>query len=499
MTAKASTTPSEPLRESSRVGVNVIALIGSRFLCLALSLVQTSIILRALGVEGSGQFIYALNFPALFTMFATLGIQRLLVRDIAREPGIAWTYAWTAALVTAVLSALVLAVVAGSILAIEADTTVRWAVVMSSLSVVVLWALQGPFEAILIARERMIWIAVIYVIAGVARLAAVYLAMRLVPSSVSAHTGIAVGGLLGFFLCVAVAIWVVGWERPRFRLSLALAQIRECMPFTAAMLFSAIYFKSDVSILTWLCGKDAAGIYGPAQRIMEPLLMIAGIWGTAVFPALCRLSVNARENYDRLAATSARLALMIAFPMAFGVAAIAQPVIALLTGAHAAEFGEAVFVLRVFCAVVPFFYLNSIGQEFLYATHRTWLVPRAYGVAAVLSVVLNLLLIPRYGVPAVAYTALLVNAAISVIFVAAMPTEYRAMALPALVLKTLVACLLMATVAYLLVPISLAASIAAGGLIYVVMQALLKTLVPEERVLVARLAQAPLKWVWRRT
>ena len=493
MTAKASAAPSELLRESSRVGVNVIALIGSRFFCLALSLVQTSIILRTLGVEGSGQFIYALNFPALFTMFATLGIQRLLVRDIARDPGIAWTYVWTAALVTAVLSALVLAVVTGSIFVIESDATVRWAVVMSSLSVVVLWALQGPFEALLVARERMVWIAVIYPIAGIARLAAVYLAMRLVPSSPSAHAGIAAGGLLGLLLCVAAAIGVAGWERPRFRLSLAIAQIRECMPFTIAMLFSAIYFKSDVSILTWLRGKDAAGIYGPAQRIMEPLLMVAVIWGTAIFPALCRLSVHAREHYDRLAATSARLVLMIAFPMAFGVAALAQPVIVLLTGAHAAEFGEAVFVLRVLCAIVPFFYFNSIGQEFLYATHRTGLVPRAYGVAAVLSVVLNLLLIPRYGVPAVAYTALLVNAVISVIFVAATPNEYRAMALPTLVLKTLVACSLMAAAAYLLIPISLAVSIAGGGLVYVVMQALLKTLAPEERLLLARLAQASSK------
>ncbi len=493
MTPGPETPPAGFERESSRIGWNVLALIVSRFLCLALSLVQLGIIFRALGVQGSGQFGYALNYPALFTVFATFGIQRLLVRDIARDPRVAWTYVWTATGVIALLAAAVFAVIAGSIHVIESDPTVRNAVMMATISVIVLWALQSPFEALLTARERMVSLAAVQFAAGAMRLAGTYAALRLSASSAMAHAGIAAGNLAGFALCVAVTVALVGWERPHFKPSLALAQVRESVPFTVAALFSMVYFKSDMSILTWMRGEHAAGIYTWAQRIMEPLLMIAGIWGTAVFPALCRFSVNAPDHYTRLKKTSARLALLIAFPMGFGVAALAHPIVALLTGATGEDARAAEYVLQLLCIVTPFFYLNGVAQEFLYSAHRNWFVVTAYGVAALLSVTGNLILIPRWGVPGVACTAVVANAFISVLFVQGMRAEYGAMRLVSLTSKTVAACLVMALAVRWMAPYSLVASIAAGAVIYVALQAALRTLAGEERELVLRMAGAPFR------
>ena len=481
------------VRESSRIGINLIALVVSRFLCLGLTLVQLGIIFHALGVGGSGQFGFALNYPALFTAFATLGIQRLLVRDIARDPSIAWTYVWTAVGVIAALSAIVLGVVAGSIFAIESNPMIRGAVIMAALSVIVLWALQSPFEALLMAKERMVPLAVVYFVAGGARLAGTYAALRLAPTSTMAHAGIALGNGVGFLLCVAVAVKIVGWERPHFRPRLAWMQIRESLPFTVAGLFSMIYFKSDMSILERLQGESAAGIYTWAQRVMEPLLMVAGIWGTAVFPALCRFSVNAPDNYVRLKKMSARLALLVAFPMAFGVGFLARPILVLLTGADGAALEQAVFVLRVLCVVVPFFYINGVAQEFLYASHHNWFVVSAYGIASVISVTANLLCIPMLGVPSVAYTAIAANLVISVLFVRKMRSEYGAMHLVSLVAKTLAACLVMGLAAHALAGHSLVAAIGAGIVIYPAIQLALRTLTPEERTLVNALAAAPLR------
>jgi O-antigen/teichoic acid export membrane protein len=481
------------MRESSRIGLNVIALIVSRFLCLALSLVQMGVIFRVLGVEGSGQFGFALNYPALFTVFATLGVPRLLVRDIARDPRIAWTYVWTATGVMAFLSIVVLGVIGASISVIEGNPTVRAAVMMASLSVILLWAMQRPFEALLTARQRMVSIATVNFIAGAARLVCTWYALQIAPTSVMAHAAIALGNLLGFLLCVTAAVWLVGWERPHFRLSLALDQVRGSAAFFCAILFSLIYFKSDMSILKWLQGDNATGIYTVAQRVMEPLLMIATIWGTAVFPALCRFSVLAPDNYDRLTKTSARLSLLIAFPMAFGVAFLAEPIVALLTGSRAGEFGEAVFVLRALSGVTPFFYVNGVAQEFLYSSHRNWFVANTYGAASVLSILGNVVLIPHLGVPGVVYTAIAANAFISLVFIWGMRSVYGAMNLVSLVGKTVAACLVMGYAAYRLAMTSLVAGVATGALLYVAVQVLLRTLDPEERRLVANMIAGPFR------
>ncbi|HEO71960.1 MAG TPA: hypothetical protein ENN80_11910, partial [Candidatus Hydrogenedentes bacterium] len=57
--------------ESSRIGANLIALVAARFATLAMTLVQMGIIFRTLGVEKSGQFVFAIGYASLFTVFAT--------------------------------------------------------------------------------------------------------------------------------------------------------------------------------------------------------------------------------------------------------------------------------------------------------------------------------------------------------------------------------------------------------------------------------------------
>lgn len=477
----------EAIRESTRIGLNVIALIGSRILVIAVGMVQAGVIFRTLGVEATGQYGFALGYTAMFTVFATLGINRLLMRDISRNPSIAWTYTWTAELVVLVMSMLVFVVVAGSIFAFESNPDVRYAVLAAALSVIVLWTLQIPLEGLLMGKEHMTAVALMNLVIAAFKLTSVIVIFKWATTSTSAHLAIALGNLIGFMVYFAVAIALVGWERPRIRLSLAVQQIRECLPFMAATLFGLVYFRSDMSILKFMRGDVAAGIYTPVQRIVEPIMMLASIWGNAVFPALCRFSVNAKDNFTQLKKTSLRFALLAAFPMAFGLALLATPVINILTGDATTGFAESVKVLQVMCFVVPIFYLNGIGQEFLFAEHKNGFIVKCYALGAVVSVCANVILIPRYGVVSVAYTAILANLIISIFFVRAMYSEFGSMRLLSLVLKTLVACACMTAAVLYLREISLVLAVLAGVGIYTVAQTILRTLEPEERSLIGRL------------
>lgn len=477
------------LRESSRIGMNLAALVFARIATLAMALVQMGIIFRQLGVEGSGQFVFAMSYASLFTVFATLGIQRLLVRDIARDPAIAWTYVWTAAGVVAVLSLAAFAAVAGSIRMLEPNAVVRHAVMLATLTFVVLWALQCPFEALLTAKERMGAIAIVYIVAGALKLAGIFALLRYMPSSVAAHAIVAASHAAAFVLCVALTIRAAGWERPRISPALAWRQIRESFPFLAAMICSQIYVKSDLSILKFLEGDKAAGWYGPPQRIAEPILMIAGIWGTVVFPALCRLSIEAPGNYLRLQRASMRLALFLAFPAAFGLACLAGPAIRILAGPG---YDQSVLVLQLLCIAIPFYYLNGIGQEFFYAAHRNWYVVGAYALAAAVNVSVNLICIPLLGVRGVPIAAIAANATIAALFLAGMRETFATMRLGLFAAKTCAACAIMSLLVSLTAPTSLTLAIATGAAAYTLIQILIGTLDAEERTLAKRLAKEAL-------
>jgi O-antigen/teichoic acid export membrane protein len=474
-------------RDARRIGLNMAALVVSRFLSLALALVQTAIIMRALGPV-RGHFGFSLQFAALFTVFATFGTERLLIRDIARNPGVAWTLVWTAEAVVLVCSGVVFLVLAGILLAMDIEPALRAATLWAAVSVVVLWAVQRPFEALLTARERMEWVALANLAAAVLKVAFVWFLMRHHPTTAMAHAAIAAANLAGLALCAGFAIRVAGFERPRVRLGHALTQMRDCLPFVAAMIFSSVYFKADMSLLQFIGGDAATYVYTPVQRVMEPLLMIAGIWGVVVFPALCRFSVAGEGEYERLKRTSSRLALLGAFPMAFGVAVLAGPILFLVTGESAADSLPSARVLQVLALVVPFFYLNGVGQEFFYASHRNGYVVGAYAIAAAVSVAANLAVIPRHGAFGSAWVAVGVNALITVLFVAGMRREYAAMRLGPLVLKTLIACLVMGAGAWALASWSLFAAVAAGILLYAAAQLTLGTLDPNERDVLRRMA-----------
>lgn len=475
------------MRESSRIGINLIALLFSRFTGMALALVQSGIIFRALTLERTGQFGFAQGYASLFTVFATVGIQRLLMRDIARDHSIAWSYVWAAEAVILALSVTVFCIVTGALLLVERNPQVIWAVAAAGVWVIVIWAIQQPLESLLIAKERMVLLSVANVAGGVLRLFLVFLVVRRVPTGAAAHGAIALANLLDLVLCFMFCVMAGGWERPRLRISLAVHHVRESIPFVTAALCSIIYFKSDISILKFMRGDEAAGLYTPAVRLMEPLMMVAGLWGTAVFPALCRFSHTAADRYEQLKKTSLRLALMAAFPMAVGIAILAEPIIRLLTGARAAEYVESVLLLRMLCVALPLFYLNGVTQEFLYSAHRNWVVVGSYAAAAFVSVCGNVVLIPLFEVRAVGVVAIATNLCVSIILVAVMAREFASMKLVMLTAKTAAACVVMGAIAHVLIPLSLVASVVGGAAVYVFLQAVLKTLNTEERTMLNRI------------
>ncbi len=477
---------------AARIGVNLVLLVMSRFVALALTLVQMAIIFRALDVEGRGVFGFSMQYTSLFTVFATLGIQRLLVRDIARDPTVGWTCVWTALLVVVTLSCLVMGAITLSALWIETSTVNRLSVVFAGGWVVLLWAWQRPFEGLLIAHERMDLVSLVNVVASVLKIGVVYLLMRVSATSASAHAAVFIATALSFALCVGFAFRVAGWDRPRFQWRLALGQVRECYPFAVAMLCSLVYFKSDMSLLKFLHGDAAAGIYTPPQRVMEPLLMVAGLWGTAVFPALCRYAHASPEDYGALKKTSVRFALLTAIPMACGLALTAGPIVDLLTGADP-EARESVLVLQVLAAMMPFFYLNGIAQEFFYSARHNWFVVAGYAVGAVVNVAGNLVAIPAYGAAGASGVAVITNALISGIFIWGLRAELGGMRLPTLVLKTLAACVVMSGLVCGVRGVSLGIAVAMGIVGYLCTLALLRVLDPAERRLMRAMRAAILR------
>jgi len=439
--------PTDFALEGARVGRNAALLASARFAGMGLTLIQNGVIFRALSPESVGKFAFAWSFAALFTVLATLGLGRVMIREIARNPEQAWTEVWSALLFISGLVTLTLGGIAVTAFGLYDDPEKTAAVLFAALWVVGIWAVQLPFEAILYARERMSLLAILYFTTAILKLTAVILTVTSIPSSAAAHAALAGANAIGLCLAIALAVRVAGWSKPRFNLPRVVEQVKEGIPISIAVVCSLIYFKSDMTLLNFIRGDAGTAIYAPVQRLMEPLLMIAALWGTAIFPALCRMAHADTGHYGRMRQLSVRTALFLSCPMGVGLALLAEPILDLFTG-DVSEFPGAVRVMQIYAVIVPLFYFNGVALEFFYSDRRVWFVVRAYATAAVVNVGANLLLIPEYGPTGLAIAAILANATGAIWFITGLRRELRGMGLFPLLAKTALACAVMAVLAH---------------------------------------------------
>lgn len=448
--------------QARRVGLNTLALFVARLGSAALAVYQVSLIYPSLGTEHAGQYRAAFSFCAMFTVFASMGVHRVLFRDIARAPENAWPLVWSASALTLGLSLITYGGLIGVFMLADGDPDRGWAVAGAGLWVVVLWALQQPFEYFLMARERMVAVSALNLAVSLLKVIAIWLYLGEGATSFRAHMILSAGALLGLLIFVAAAVLLEGVQWPRISLKSLRGLFEASVPMSAIMLFSMIYFHADLVILTRIQGDVAGGIYGLVRQVTEPVLMLAGVIGNALFPALCRHATGDEAQFTALRQSSLRLLLLIALPVATGIAATALPIVQLLSRGEFEAFRPSVEVLRLACAVIPFFYFNGVALEVFLSNHQHWFVVRVYGAAAAACVLLNLFAAAHYGVWGAVAVAILVNAGITAAFALRLRRELGGLRLARFLPSIVIACTVMGAAAHALSSISFVAAVLCG-------------------------------------
>lgn len=196
------------------------------------------------------------------------------------------------------------------------------------------------------------------------------------------------------------------------------AYLRYGMPLTAAFALSWVISGSDRVILTWLLDEAATGIYASGYDLgFQSLTLVLVVVNTAAYP----LVVNALERKGEDAARrqlrqNGEAILSLALAGAACLVIIGSPLIELVLAVEYRDGAKSIFLLVVVSSALAGIksYYFDIAFQLARATH--WQVV-SVGVAAVVNVVLNLLLIPRFGILGAAWATVAAYAAALIISV----------------------------------------------------------------------------------
>ena len=243
------------------------------------------------------------------------------------------------------------------------------------------------------------------------------------------------------------------------------------LPVALSLILSLVISSTDRFLLAGFLHEQAVGVYHAGYSLANRTLDVMFIWlGMAGGPAMvAALERGGRPALDEVAREQSSFMVLLTLPAAVGVALVAHPLAQVMVGEALVEGAAEVtpwIAIGAFCSGITTYYLHqafTLGQ-------RTRLLFAAMTIPAGLNLVLNIILIPRFGIDGAMWSTAISYA---VGAVASWALGRRAMPLPLQIealWKAGAGCVAMAAVVLVIPPLGgileLATKAGAGALVY---------------------------------
>ncbi len=349
---------------------------------------------RVLGPSGTGRVLFVHSLTTYFNMFAQLGIPVYGVRACAAVRDNKEELSRTAQellLLNLVMSLFSFLCLGAGILTIpklrEEKTLI---ILMSSCLVLSMIGMEWLFMAV----EDYTFMAVRSLAVKLLALLLMFLMIRS-DAHVLRYGLILTAGLYGHFILNFLSVRKVIRIRPQKGLSIR-RHLRPVMTFFLMSFAVTIYTNLDTLMLGFMKGDTETGYYGTAAKIKTALSAAVTSLGAVLLPRASYYVEQKRfEEFRLMSKKALSVVFLLAPACALYFFLYAKQGIILIAGS---EFLPGTLSLRILMPTLLLIGLtNILGMQILVPLHREKAVFLSEILGAATDLVLNLLLIPRYG------------------------------------------------------------------------------------------------------
>jgi O-antigen/teichoic acid export membrane protein len=350
---------------------------------------------RVLGTSMYGTIGFALAVLLYLNRVADFGIELSGVRELAKDPAQLERLASAVLSVRLLLAAALIAATALLALVVLPDPDGAVLAVYS----LTLLAVAGGTRWVYLGLEQTRAVATARA-AGEAVMALLVLALVHGPGDVvRAPMAQVVGDSLAALLLVR---WLrrrghgisLRWDWPLVR-----PLFRRAWPLVLSALLGLVIYNSGLIILRIVGGTTEVGLYSAGVVLVSFLINLGLSYRMSLLPTLTRLAdadVQRRELYRSAMAH----VVAIVLPISLGGFLLAPQIVHMLFGP---DYAAAAPALQVLIWSVPLCLLRDVPSASLLADAREDKLFHLTAWGAALNLLLNLLLIPRYGIPGAAW------------------------------------------------------------------------------------------------
>ena len=376
------------------VGRNLGFLLGDRVFRLGVGLFINAWLVRYLGPDRMGLMSFAQSLVVIAAVASQLGLETILVRDLVRQRDAADEMLGTAlllrlggSLVTLGVACLAVAWMRpGDGQALMLTLVFTLTVFAQAFDIIDHW-FQSRAEVRPVVFAR----AAAFALGAIAKVTAILLHASLVVVAlvIAGEAVLAAGALLVAYTRPGRTLRAWHWASAR-----AVALLRDSWPLVLNSVAIVISVRVDQMLLTTLRGTYENGIYAAAQRLTEIIYYLPTAVMVAANPVLLRSHQRDRGEYGRRLQRLFTLLALSGLAIAISVTLAAPWLVRTLFGGGFAATAP-VLALQVWSAPALFLGIAQTNWFIAEGRQRGLLVRSA--VAAALSVLLNLWLVPVLG------------------------------------------------------------------------------------------------------
>jgi O-antigen/teichoic acid export membrane protein len=383
------------MNRALRVLKNSTALSLSVLLERGIALFLPLYVARFQGKQVWGYYSTALTFVTLSASFAYWGLDQLLPREVARDRTRAGDFLANAGVVGGVASILTTAIVIVIVDLLHYPPHVQYLIYIGSILTLFPRTEAILCEAIINGLEKMEWtVAVHFPITILRVVCSVYLLSKGFGLDV-----LFIASAVYYILVCGIYLSLFKRFIPAFRLQFDWSLMRnlalQAVPFVTIIAMGETFKQIDRVFLSKLWDTTSVGIYSVGIMLVQIMYMIAPAIMNALFPILSRAYVVSRKQFSSLISHIFKLLFVGIFPVALTIISFADLAILLIFGP---EYVSSITVLRIYAlGIVPSFVARFLYRTIL-ASNNERLIIRVSLVNSAVGLVLNIILIPRYGI-----------------------------------------------------------------------------------------------------
>ena len=371
-------------------------------------IIRTLIIIyatRVLGAAGYGAFANAVGITGFFIIFSDLGLNTILVRESAKNEK------RNQYIATAFLIKLTLVLLGFLIIVAIGPSLTKVALAKELIPLVALvFALDALKDfGISLARslEKM-EIEAFASISGslVMAVSAIFL-FRVSATPIHLVYAYLAGSAWALLLTIILEKEYFKNLKGNFKKALIKPMACAALPLAASTIFGSVLIFGDTIMLGWFRTAREVGLYNAAKRIIQLLYLVSAILALSVLPVFSRLARKREKELKLILEKTVGIVLLIGLPIIIGGFILSKEIILLVFGGEYTESGPA-FSILIFTLLL--IYPVHIVTNLIIAYNRQTKIIKFWFLGALGNIILNLILIPTWGIIGAALALLAGNA-----------------------------------------------------------------------------------------